>query len=109
MAEYSNGTKEIITENKYYENSTQPEQSLIKNFIYIKIDKLPNGTYYGGIWKYKDLAYFPRFLLLDEELVKFERVAGYAYLRILNCDKMKNKEALAIVKYLKQLEEHYSM
>lgn len=104
MAEYSNGTKEIIKENKYYENSTQPEPSLIKNFIYIKISKLPNGTYYGGIWKYKDLAYFPRFLLIDEELISFERVTGYAYLRILDLENMNNKEALAIVKYLKKLE-----
>ncbi len=52
MVEFSNGTKEIIKENRYYENYTLPDQALFRNYIYIKVNKLPNGTLFAGIWKY---------------------------------------------------------
>ena len=64
MVEYSNGTKQIIKENKYYENATHPSSSLFQKYIYFKVNQLPNKTTFGGIWKYADQVYFPRFKII---------------------------------------------
>ena len=59
-----------------------------KGFIYLKVAKLKNGKYHGGIWKVSDYVYFPRFQLYNEMLVSFELISGYSYLRILDPSQM---------------------
>lgn len=73
LLEFSNGTKAVTKENKFYENSTFHQDALYSNYIYIKVNKLKNGTHVGGIWKYSDNVYFPRFQIFREKLLKLER------------------------------------
>ena len=70
------------------------------HFVYIYCSKLPNGTFYGGIWKMHDYLYFPRFRLIDEKIVSFEAKAGNAFVRSLNPNKMEDSFSLSIVNYI---------
>jgi hypothetical protein len=38
-----------------------------------------------------------------------QRKSGYAYLRMLNLENLKNKDHMAVVAYMKKLESHYSV
>lgn len=71
VIEWNNGSKSISRDNKFYENSTSND-ALLANYIYLKVNKLKNGTHVGGIWKYSDNVYFPRFKLFRQKLVKLE-------------------------------------
>ena len=44
---------------------TDIPEILRDNYIYLKLTKLKDGRYYGGIWKVSDYLFFPRFQLLD--------------------------------------------
>lgn len=86
---------------------TKPSDKSIENYIFIHNFVLSNGTKYGGLWRYRDYLYFPRFLFIDEELVSFEYRHTYAYIRKIDTGKLKNKEHLTILNYQRLLEKHY--
>ena len=100
IQKHKNGTKEIIKENRLYENMTAPSSHASRNHIYVKVGVLSNGTKLGGIWKVKDMTEFPRFVLVDETLVSFERVAGFADIRKIEANKMSNQRTLAVMNFV---------
>ena len=70
--------------------------------------KLSNGTNIGGIWKVNDVYILPRFMLVDETLVSFERIEGFTDVRILDPNKMKSSSDLVVMNFVERIENAYS-
>ena len=68
---------------------------------------MPNGTLYGGIWKFHDFLIFPRFRLIGETFVSLEQKSGYSYLRKIDPKKLSDSDSMAVSHLSRILSEHY--
>lgn len=74
--------------------------------LYIYCFNLPNGSYFGAIWKHRQFLQFPR-LNFHRKILYFQHSSAYAYIRKLDLARMRHPHLLPVTNYPATLQEQF--